>query len=514
MKKNVDRREFIRTTAAAGAVGLSSSILGCVHPGKDREMTQPKGEGLSKNRHPNVLFIFSDQLRADALSVYGERNIATGHLDRLAGQGVRFTNAVSSCPLCTPYRGMLMTGQAPTHSGIVLNHLNVEADQGCLAHVFNDAGYRTAFIGKWHLAAGTLQNVGRFLRPDWPQLLCTDDPDFVPPGPKRLGFKHWEAYNFHMEFTRAWYYRDEKVMLHMDGYETDCETDMAIKFMGESQAANEPFFCVVAPHPPHPLFEPRMCPPGYLEKIPAELSWAPNVPQDHPRRVDPLARRCYYAMIKNTDDNVGRILDFLARSGLSDNTIVVFTSDHGEMHGSQGLTNKLVPYAESVNVPLIMRWPGHIPVGLKTDALQTPVDHMTTLCGLTGLKAPPTAEGVDLSNVVLGHGGDNREAVLMAHYSSHFDFFDTRTRYPEWRAVRTRQFTYAKWIDGKEHLFDNLADPYQMKSLVDEKSHRRDLENLRQRLNELLGEADDEFPPGTAYADWYDEKRNKILRSH
>jgi arylsulfatase A-like enzyme len=215
-------------------------------------------------------------------------------------------------------------------------------------------------------------------------------------------------------------------------------------------------------------------------------------------------------MAKNFDDNLGRLLDYLDASGLSKDTIVVLTSDHGDMLGSQGRENKMVPYREAVDVPCIVRWPGRIPAGRRLDVLQTPMDHLPTLCALTGLPIPKACDGVDLSAVLLGTKRIERDAVLMMSYVSHWDFFDSGTLWPEWRAVRTPRYTYVKWLAGKEELYDNVADPYQMNDLAAGDEGKGVIEKLRARLKELLAEAHDEFLPGTAYGDWYDDERNLI----
>ena len=470
-----------------------------------------------KESKPNVLFIFDDQLRADACSIYGGRNIQTPHIDKLAAEGMRFTNAISSCPLCTPYRGMLQTGRYPTHSGVVLNWVDINPNQRCIAHIFRDAGYQTGFIGKWHLSAGRMKYAGTKFKKKgdvWSDEITRLHPhsEFTPPGADRLGYDFWQSYNFHMDFNHYWFYGDEKKKIYSDKYETDCQADQAIDFMKANYQKQQPFFLMVAPHPPHPPFEPEYAPEKYLHHIPEKLHYSPNIPLDHKRRTDPQALRCYYAMCKNVDDNVGRIMNFLDESGLADNTIVVFTSDHGDQHGSHNRVNKMVPYAESVKVPLIIRWPHHISEGATNDALYTPIDHMTTLCGMLNLSPADTADGHNLCDSVLGRSRDSREAVLMANYSSHWDFFQTQTRWPEWRGVKTRQYTYCKWIDGKEELYDDLEDPYQMDNLADSQKHWSCIKKMRKTLKDLLNDADDEFLPGTAYADWYDDNRRFIRK--
>lgn len=469
---------------------------------------------------PNILFVFDDQLRADMCGVYGGQNITTPNIDRLAQQGVTFNNALSTCPLCTPFRGMLQTGRYPSHTGIVINWVEVNPRQRGIANIFADAGYRTGFIGKWHLAAGHRKRSGPHAatpedrkRVDAAEAAYArenPEPEYTPPGPARLGYQHWQAYNFHANFQKAFYYEDTPQRLFMPKFETDSETDMAIAFMRKQKETAQPFLLMVAPHPPHPPWTPRTSPAGYLEKIPKDLFWAPNVPEDDSHRQKPLPSRCYYAMAKNFDDNFGRILDYLDESGLAANTIVVLTSDHGDMLGSHARSNKMVPYHEAVHIPCIIRWPGHIPAGRRLDVLQTPMDHLPTLCTLAGLPAPTECDGQDLSGAVLGKERIERDAVLMANYVSHWDFFDSGTNWPEWRAVKTPQHTYVKWLTGKEELYDDLADPYQMKNLAETPEARPTIEELRARLKQLLAEAHDEFLPGTAYADWYDAERNLI----
>ena len=502
IKNPITRRDFMRSVPSFFAAAAAASC--------SRSKSQKKPE----RRPPNVLFIFADQLRADICGAYGDyrlKNILTPNIDRLAGQGVTFTNALSSAPKCTPFRGMLMTGKYPTHSGLVINFVHVSPEQNpdCIANIFARNNYETAFIGKWHLAAGGWRNPGHTELPD-----ITDN--FVPPGPARLGFQYWAAYNFHSDFNNYYYYHDEDKRIFSEKFETDTLVDQAIGYMESRKNSDKPFFLMVAPHPPHPPYRPSHTPEGYLKKVVSDPLWSPNVPEEerikHKKRL-----RCYLAMCKNLDDGIGRLMKFLDESDLSEDTLVVFTSDHGEMHGSHGRYNKKVPFAESVDIPLFLRWPGVIPAGQKVADLYTPMDHLPTLCTLCGLEIPDGIDGDDLSDAVLNRAGRvQKKEALMATYVSGYNTFTSGKPYLEWRGVHTGRWTYFRWLRYPDHLktdeemYDNNADPYQMKNLVFSEGHSIRLDSLRSTLARLLAEAHDEFLPGTAYADWYDADRRLI----
>lgn len=180
------RREFLKLASAAAA---STGVAACIS--RDRPEAVP-------GRPPDIVLVFADQLRADVLGVNGVMNIDTPHLDRLADEGIAFDNALSTCPLCAPYRGMLMTGRYPTHSGVVINRVNISPVQNphCLAGLFAGAGYDTGYLGKWHLSAGIGPVLDRH-RGDREAIAeykaRHPDIEFTPPGADRLGFSHWET---------------------------------------------------------------------------------------------------------------------------------------------------------------------------------------------------------------------------------------------------------------------------------------------------------------------------------
>lgn len=480
-----------------------------------------KKESYEKKSGPNIIFFFADQLRNQSLGYNGETNISTPNIDLLARQGVTFTNAVSTCPISGPYRGMLQTGRYPTNSGLLINWVDPDTSQTSLAEIFTQNGYNTGFIGKWHLCSGYLRTFGieydQHSTQHGEQMKGFDDPanhsEFVPPGPYRLGYNFWAAYNFHTNFSEnCYYYRDTAKKEYFEPYETDGEISVAIDFMEQNKDSDEPFMLMIAPHVPHNPWSPSDVPEEYLDQVKEELDIRENVkgsliPEEHAHEWDP---RVYYAMIKNIDDNIGRLMNYLKDSGLEENTIVVFTSDHGEMLGSQGRVYKMVPYSESVDVPLIFYWKDHFEVGIS-NSLYTPMDHMPTLLSLADIDVPEFADGLDLSHIILGKDGNDREEALMMLYSSHWDYCLTEKPWKEWRAVKTKKYTYIKWIDGKEELYNNIRDPYQLHNIINEDYANPVLQTLRKKLNDLLRNANDEFLPGTEYEKWFNDKRQVVF---
>jgi arylsulfatase A-like enzyme len=495
IQKKQNRRTFLK----AAGVGLSSVCLaGCKPRGLKKSNPCAKNHH-SNNKKPNILFIFPDQLGADECSIYGGKNILTPNIDQLARDGMMFTNGTSTCPLCLPARGMLMTGRYPTHTGLINNIVEPIPGQPCLGRHFKDAGYSTGYIGKFHMTAWQCNPAGH--------------PNFIPPGERRLGFDHWEANNSHLKFQPGSYffYRDESVPIVSDKYETDTQTDQAITFMEKNRDSGSPFFLVVAPHPPHHPNDPEDTPCGYLDRIPKDLEYNPNIERDFLPNPGPgkrdwhLETRGYLAQTKNVDDNVGRLMHYLERTGLAEDTIVIFTSDHGDMRGAHGCVGKQHPYREGYQVPFIIRWPNNIPTGEKSETLISLMDMLPTLCALTGQPVPDNLDGRNLSKVVLGNKKDvGRDELLLGFYQADYDFFK------EWRAVLTTDYCYAKWIDGTECLTSNLNDPYQMNNLVEDAKYHSVLKDMRKRLTRLLNEAHDEFLPGDKYKTWYDEMKRVV----
>lgn len=432
------------------------------------------------SQRPNLLFVFSDQHRWCDLGCYGNSEVATPAMDRLAREGVRFTTCISNAPLCVPARGSLLTGQLSRRHRAITNDLPITHDIESVAHVLNAAGYRTAYIGKWHLAGVPREQ-------------------HVPRGPGRLGFETWKVRNCSHQYVDATYHDEDGREHRHVGYEPRGQTDLAIDFIEHAGAGTEPWALYLSWGPPHDPYD--TAPEEYRRRYdPADLSLRPNVPNvirhtqtttyDRAKIRENLAG--YYAHISALDDQLARLLEALDRAGQRENTIVVYTSDHGDMLGSQGLTNKQLPYEESLRVPLLISWPGTIAPYVCEELIGI-VDLPVTVVGLMGLSFRGETDGHDLSAL----GWDPRARGRDACYAT--DLVPCHQAAArggsEWRAIRTKQYTFVRTAsDDGCLLYDNVADPYQQRNLIDAASMREVADDLRRRLNEFVAAHDELLP--------------------
>ncbi len=397
---------------------------------------------------PNLLFVFADQLRAQSVGCYGNPEVQTPHLDALAQNGVRFAHAFSNSPVCTPARGSLLTGEYPLDHGAVVNDVPVSTECCSIAHVLKDAGYATGYIGKWHL-----DGVPR---------------DRFTPPERRLGFDFWRVWNCSHAYLDAKFFGDDAEAVPIDGYEPIAQTDMAMEFIESHQS--DPWCLYLSYGPPHDPYD--QVPQEYLDLYdPDRLQLRGNVPESvHKQRgqgwrADPYQVTAgYYAHVTALDEQIGRLIHQLNALNLTDNTIVVFTSDHGDMLGSHGLRNKQLPHAESIDVPLIARWPQKLPAGAVCDGLIGLVDLVPSLVGLMELQLPQPVGGADLSPMFVN-------PILPGHRSCFLmDIIpvDQNVGRDPWRGVRTQRYTYVE-NPAREitHLFDNDADPLQLTNLAE-----------------------------------------------
>ena len=509
---------WIETTLIAVTFSVCSS--GCVH-------AKPRADFK-----PNLLYVFSDQQRRHAVGFMNEDPVITPNIDKLAAEGVAFTKAICSSPICTPARGSLLTGMYPHSNGVLMNNNHLTHEYETFGDVLKKGGYQTGYIGKWHL---------------WKQ-------QFVPPE-ERHGFDFWHANNYNGDHFLCRYWRDsEKPYVDKRGWNVTHETDVAIEFIEGALKKEAPFALFVSHHPPHSNSSKSLenatdltpHKPIQGEHFKRDVQYVgpeeffamyrdktfirrPNVPPNANGGDAVFASEAcagYFGMVSAVDHDFGRLLKALDRPDprnpgltLKETTIVVYTSDHGEMLGSHELMFKDIFYEESISVPFVISWPaGGIERGKRCDHVFNTVDVMPTILNLMKLPIPATVQGTDFTAALTG----KKFKAPYSAYTSYFTgWWDKDTYGPTdgyWRAVRTDRYTYAvgrrtkikteivgaiynvprelgdgpegEWV---EFLFDNEKDPYQMDPIVAGRSaeYDRALKELRAELKAYLVQTND-----------------------
>jgi arylsulfatase A-like enzyme len=444
-------------------------------------------------RRPNLLFVFSDQQSFDMLGCAGNPQVKTPNIDAFAKEGVRFTHAVSNAPVCTPCRSMLLTGRHPLYNNCFDNdrRLLTEAEIGPgIGHVLRDAGYRMGYVGKWHLYGGDRK------RP-------------VPAGPDRHGFDDRFLtnncqVNYHPDTCYYWTEDGEKVPFGQ--WEAGGQTEQALAFLNECET-EKPFCLFVSWHPPHNhgggdragytgFDAPEEFKALYEEDQIVPRAHLPNTPENRRMTLG------YYAMCSEVDHHFGRLIAKLKDKGLDDNTLVVFTSDHGENFGAHAAQcHKGRPEDVSARVPLVMRFPGVLPAGRVSNLLFGMLDMPSTLLGLMGHAVPKAWQGLDLSQPLLGGDDDAVEEVPLFNFR------------PSWRGIYTRRYTFAieniertadlqQWLGsdlGRPYtsnynvFYDRENDPLQVKNLINSTEHIPLAMQLTQRVHAWCQKFDDPF---------------------
>jgi len=431
--------------------------------------------------HPNIVFVFPDQFRQQALGCMNADPVRTPNLDRFAAQSLVLTHAVSNYPVCSPYRAMLFTGRYPFHNHVTGNCYSETRSRGvflrpehrCITDVLHDAGYSLGYIGKYHLDTPGSDDArfGEGLRGDgriWDA--------YTPPGPRRHGIDFWHSYGCCDRHMRPHYWIGNAPVdqpTEFGEWSVKHETDVAVDYILNQERIHrvpgKPFALFVAFNPPHTPFD--QVPPQYLDMYrhaePEQLLNRPNLPADDGAEAARRWVRHYFAAVTGIDEQFGRILLALDDAGLRDDTIVVFTADHGEMMGSHGRMHKDVIYDESFLVPFLIRWPGRLPAR-RDDLLLSVPDIMPTLLTLAGLRraVPPEVDGRDRSDIFLGKPGDRPESALYLAPK-----LDAPRRGK--RGIRTHRWAYVVDRDATESdpklLFDCLEDPYQLRNVAAER---------------------------------------------
>jgi arylsulfatase A-like enzyme len=437
--------------------------------------------GVQAAEKPNVIVLLADQWRAAAFGHAGDPNVRTPNFDRLARESAHLVNAVSGLPVCSPMRASLMTGQRPLTHRIFLNDVQLDPGAVTLAKVLRDSGYDTGAIGKWHIDGRGRSN--------------------FTPRERRQGFDYWKVLECTHDYNNSFYFAGGPEKLKWEDYDARAQMRDAERYVREHAGSRKPFFLYLAWGPPHNPYE--TAPPEYRAMYQAErMILRGNVPESVHAEVRTMLAG-YYAHCTALDDLLADLRRTLPETGLADNTILLFSADHGDMLGSQGVYRKQKPYDESARVPLLIHWPSGL--GRSGRALDAPMnteDIMPTLLGLCGIPIPRTVEGLDYSGYLRGgrNPGDGATVLLCV---APFGEWERRIGGKEYRGLRTTRYTYVRDLQGPWLLFDNRDDPLQKRNLVNLPAHAKLQADLDAWLRRKLAERRDEFLPGDAYiAKW------------
>ena len=427
---------------------------------------------------PNVLWICTDQQRWDSIAALGNRHINTPNIDRLAAAGTACTNAFCQAPICTPSRASFLTGcYASTVHGCSNGNSHWAEAAPLVTGLLADAGYCCGLAGKLHLAGAHGRIEPRPRDDGYSVFHWSHDPrDSWPAG---HAYRDWVAdRGAHLGHTYA-----KLGYMPAELHQTTFCADQAIEFM--AIAWTQPWLMSVNIFDPHAAFDP---PADYLARYhPADMPAPAYQPSDlaaqellkgvdfqtaarDPDSFDARGKiAAYYAMIELIDHNVGRMLDALERTGQADNTLVIFTSDHGEMLGDHGLLLKGCRFYEGlVHVPLIVRWPGQIAAGATTDSLVELTDLAPTLLEAAGLPVPEHMAGRSLLPLLRGATAEHRGEVRCEYYAALRRLNRDLSGWSDSRAtmIRDRRYKLAVYHGHPVgELFDLQEDPHEHRNL-------------------------------------------------
>jgi len=435
-------------------------------------------------QQPNLLILFPDQWRRQAFSCYGDPNVKTPNIDRLAAQGVRFNRCYATNPVCSPARAIFLTSRYGHQTGLIQNSLFLPSQETTFPEVLASSGYTTGYIGKWHL--------------DGPA-----KPGFVPPL-RRQGYQWFEGFNRGHWFPQgARYFTNQGKLTNPKVFESIYQTDLAIDFM--KQQKTKPFLLFVSYGTPHTPYRP---PARYDRFKPAELAWRPNVPEKI-RKSQIYSKHLggYYGLCELLDHETGRLMAFLDESGLAKNTVVMITSDHGDAHGSHGLHHKGQPEEESLGIPWIIRGPGVKP-GVVTETLAGTIDFAPTLLSLCRADIPDRMVGRNLTPALAGKEmkvpwvyTQGRMTTAPQRPQTEGNVNARRNIQAAWRALVTPRYKLA--VDNRENvrlLIDLEKDRYEMNNLANEPEHAALQERLWKQLRSIGQQTRDPFPNPVARA--------------
>ncbi|TRX71886.1 sulfatase [Carboxylicivirga sp. M1479] len=486
-------------------------------------------------KKPNLVYVFPDQMRKQAMNFWNDPEfkgairteadpVKTPQLDKFAKESLVLTNAVSNCPLCSPHRGSLFTGLYPGSSGVPLNCnadrpvSSLREDAMCISDVLSSEGYNLAYFGKWHLDFPTPNdpvNPGNYVdprRPAW---------DTYSPKEKRHGFDYWYSYGTWDVHKDPHYYDTDGRRFDPKEWSPKHEADMVISYLKNDHGqrdTDKPFALFVSMNPPHNPYN------SLDDCLVEDYNLYKEIPINellHRKNADTEMEKAqsapfYFANVTGVDREFGRIVEQLKAMGEYDNTIVVFSADHGETMTSQGVKDaKNNIFTEAFEVPFLIRWPQMALARIDNLLLGTP-DIMPTILGLMGFedKIPTEVQGNNYSKAFNNEQGALRPsaALYIKNVNGNKNEDGLVTDYfPIARGIKTHQYTLELTINRDyqlkgTRLYNDDVDPYQLNNLSVDKNDPI-VEHLLAELASELKRSNDPWYQNKVLADWINYKK-------
>jgi len=441
---------------------------------------------------PNILFIYSDQHRYDCVGANGHPLIKTPNMDRLAAEGANFSHAFTPIPICVPARCSLLTGQWATQHGVIWNYdgenfKRLDPQVPTCTRAVQATGYHNIHIGRWHvdpertpIEYGSHEYIPSWRYGKWRKA------QGIPNRPRGGGWRGGTDPHARPEQTfLGW------------------SAGHVIRWIEQCQEESDPFFIrwqMAEPHLPCCPCEPfaSMYPPGDIEPWPGFAEGFEGKPYIQRQMLAtwgledltwedwaPVVAR-YLGVISQLDSQIGRVLDTLERLGLGENTLVIYSADHGDMCGSHRMIDKhYIMYDDVVRIPLMMRWPGTIPPGRTVDAfVANAIDFASTFCDVAGADVPETFSGRSLMPLACGTSKGERQDIFSTYHGNQFGAFSQRM-------VRDRRWKYVWNATAPDELYDLDTDPGELTNRAADPACAAELKRLRLRLVAWMEEADD-----------------------
>ena len=472
---------------------------------------------------PNIIFIFTDDHTTRALSAYGSAVNETPHLDRIANEGMRFDQCLVTNSICAPSRAVILTGKHSHINGQLTNGQLFDGAQQTFPKLLQEAGYQTGIVGKWHLRS------------------------------QPTGFDYWQVL-----IGQGPYYNPRFLVpndtVQIEGYTTNIITDLALDWLESGRNPDQPFMLMYQHKAPHRGWHPG--PDHYEMYADEEIPEPPTLFDDYSGRASPAAEQGmtiarhltvgdlklqppgsmneaqierwrevydprneafhaaglegddltrwkyqryvkeYLRTVAGVDDNVGRLLDYLDESGLSENTVVIYSSDQGWYLGEHGWYDKRWMYEESLLTPLLVRWPGQIEPGSVSAAMVSNLDFASTFLDLAGVEPPADLQGRSLKPIFQGGVPEDWRTSHYYHYYEYPGYHCVERHY----GVRTSQYKLIYFYTRDEwELFDLEADPMELNSVYADEAYADIVAELKTELTRLRTQyavPEDERPTG------------------